>query len=147
MSTTRRLSLLALILTVMASVAAIFLATPASAASAPCSRAAKVCLDLSSQRAWLMRNGVVIYGPVRVKTGRRSLPTPAGTFHVTYKDRHHVSSIYHVAMPYAVFFHGGDAFHLGSLAVSSHGCVHLSAAAAAKFFNTLHVGDVVQIVR
>lgn len=147
MTKARRLSLIAVVLTVMASVAAIFLATPASAASVPCSRSAKVCLDLSSQRAWLLRNGVVIYGPVRVKTGRPSMPTPPGTFHVTFKDRHHVSSVYHVAMPYAVFFHGGDAFHEGSLRVSSHGCVHLSAAAAAKFFNTLHVGDTVQVVR
>jgi lipoprotein-anchoring transpeptidase ErfK/SrfK len=95
----------------------------------------------------LLRNGVVIYGPVRVRTGRPSMPTPVGRFHVTFKDRHHVSSVYHVAMPYSVFFHGGDAFHEGSLRVSSHGCVHLSAAAAAKFFNTLHVGDMVQVVR
>lgn len=147
MTRARRLSLIAVVLTVTASLAAIFLATPASAASVPCSRAAKVCLDLSSQRAWLLRNGVVIYGPVRVRTGRPSMPTPVGRFHVTFKDRHHVSSVYHVAMPYSVFFHGGDAFHEGSLRVSSHGCVHLSAAAAAKFFNTLHVGDMVQVVR
>jgi lipoprotein-anchoring transpeptidase ErfK/SrfK len=66
---------------------------------------------------------------------------------VTFKDLHHWSTIYHAAMPYSVFFHGGDAFHEGSLAVSSHGCVHLSHAAASTFFNTLRVGDEVQVVR
>jgi lipoprotein-anchoring transpeptidase ErfK/SrfK len=93
-----------------------------------------------------MHDGVVDYGPVPVKSGRPSMPTEPGTYHVTYKDRDHVSSVYHVPMPYAVFFHGGQAFHEGSLTRSSHGCVHLSRGAAATFYDTLHVGDEVQVV-
>ena len=50
-------------------------------------------------------------------------------------------------MPYSVFFNGGDAFHEGSLAVSSHGCVHLIRSAAVRFYDTPHVGDEVQGVR
>ncbi|HEX4723230.1 MAG TPA: L,D-transpeptidase [Pseudonocardiaceae bacterium] len=129
---------------------AMMLAAPAQAEAAqatPCSAAANACVDLSTQQAWLIRNGVVVYGPVKVRTGRSSAPTNPGTFHVTFKDKRHVSSIFHVAMPYSVFFNGGDAFHLGSLAVSSHGCVHLSRKAAVTFFNDLHVGDEVQVVR
>jgi lipoprotein-anchoring transpeptidase ErfK/SrfK len=50
-------------------------------------------------------------------------------------------------MPYSVFFtNSGIAFHQGSLSVPSHGCIHLSKAAAVTFFNTLSVGQVVQVV-
>jgi hypothetical protein len=129
--------------------AALMLALPAQAAAAqaPCSAAARACVDLSTQQAWLLQNGVVDYGPVTVRTGRASAPTDPGTFRVSFKDLHHVSSVYHAAMPYSVFFNGGDAFHEGSLAVSSHGCVHLTRSAAVTFFNTLQVGDEVQVVR
>jgi lipoprotein-anchoring transpeptidase ErfK/SrfK len=121
---------------------------PADAAQAtPCSAAARACVDLATQQAWLMSNGTVTYGPVAVRTGRASAPTDPGTFHVTFKDLHHRSSVFHgAAMPYSVFFNGGDAFHEGSLAVSSHGCVHLAHNAAVTFFDTLQVGDEVQVV-
>lgn len=119
----------------------------ASAATAPpCSASARACVDLSTQQGWLMNNGAVTYGPVPLRSGRSSLPTPAGVFHVTYKDKNHVSSIYHVAMPYAVFFHGGDALHEGSLVESSHGCVHLTRSAAETFYADLSVGDEVDVV-
>jgi hypothetical protein len=49
-------------------------------------------------------------------------------------------------MPYSVFFNGGDAFHADSVEVPSNGCVHLSYSAARTFYNTLQVGDVVQVV-
>ena len=41
-----------------------------------------------------------------------------------------MSSIYDAPMPYSVFFNGGIAFHQGSVRVTSHGCVHLTATAA-----------------
>jgi lipoprotein-anchoring transpeptidase ErfK/SrfK len=117
-----------------------------AATAAPCSAAARACVDLGTQQAWLMDNGAVTYGPISVRTGRASAPTDPGTFHVTYKDRDHVSSVYHVAMPYSVFFNGGDAFHEGSLAESSHGCVHLSRSAAETFYAGLAPGDEVEVV-
>ncbi len=120
----------------------------AATSSAPCSASARACVDLSTQQAWLMRNGSVSYGPVPVATGKASAPTAPGTFAVFWKDLHHRSSIFHNApMPYSVFFNGGDAFHQDSVAVGSNGCVHLSRAAAQTFYNTLNVGDVVQVVR
>ena len=145
-NTLRFPALVAIGLTVAGSAALMF-ATPAQAASTPCSPAARACIDLTTQQAWLMHDGAVDYGPVPVRTGRPSLPTPAGTFHVTFKDLHHISTIYHAPMPYSVFFHGGDAFHEGSLAESSHGCVHLTHAAAVEFFDTLQPVDEVQVVR
>jgi lipoprotein-anchoring transpeptidase ErfK/SrfK len=134
----------------LAAVVLLITGTEASAApsGSPCSAAARACVDLSSQQAWLMRGGNVTYGPVPVATGKASAPTVPGTFHVTWKDLHHRSSEFHNApMPYSVFFNGGDAFHEGSLTDPSHGCVHLSRGAAATFYSSLKPGDVVQVVR
>jgi len=149
MTNARRLSAVTAVGVAAAGCAALMVAGPgtANAASTPCSAAARACVDLSTQQAWLTHNGKVTYGPVKVKTGRASAPTDPGTFHVTFRDLHHVSSVYGSPMPYSVFFNGGDAFHEGSLTVSSHGCVHLSRSAAATFYNTLRKGDVVQVVR
>ncbi|AHH99456.1 L,D-transpeptidase [Kutzneria viridogrisea] len=124
-------------------------ATPAlaSAARTPCDTAARACVDLNTQQAWLQHNGIIDYGPVPVRTGRPEAPTDPGTFRVTFKDLHHVSTIFNNApMPYSVFFNGGDAFHEGSLTDPSHGCVHLSTAAAQTFFSTLQPSDEVQVV-
>ncbi|MDQ2881260.1 MAG: L,D-transpeptidase [Actinomycetota bacterium] len=132
-------------------VAMIFATTAAAAAAtggAPCSASARACVDLSTQQAWLMRNGSVSYGPVPVATGKASAPTDPGTFTVFWKDLHHRSTLFHNApMPYSVFFNGGDAFHQDSVNVASNGCVHLTRSAAQTFYNTLQVGDVVQVVR
>jgi L,D-transpeptidase catalytic domain len=118
-----------------------------TAAGAPCSSSARACIDLSANRAWLLQGGKVQYGPVAITHGRAGFVTPPGTFRVSFKDMHHKSSLYNSApMPYSVFFNGGVAFHQGSLRQLSHGCVHLSRAAAQTFFNTLQTGDVVQVV-
>jgi lipoprotein-anchoring transpeptidase ErfK/SrfK len=120
----------------------------ASSSAAPCSAAAQACVDLSTQQAWLTRNGEVVYGPVPVATGMSSAPTDRGTFRVSWKDLDHHSSLFNNApMPYSVFFNGGEAFHEDSVEVRSNGCVHLTHSAARTFYNTLHVGDVVQVVR
>jgi len=118
-----------------------------TAAGTPCSSSARACLDLSANRAWLLQSGKVQYGPEPVTHGRKGYLTPPGTFRVSFKDIDHKSSLFNSApMPYSVFFNGGVAFHQGSLRQLSHGCVHLSRAAAQTFFNTLQTGDVVQVV-
>lgn len=101
---------------------------------------------LSSQQAWLSRNGHVIYGPVHVATGKSSFPTDPGIFRAFWKDLHHRSSEFHNApMPYSVFFNRDDAFHEDDTTIRSHGCVHLNHRAAQIFYNTLQAGDVVQV--
>jgi lipoprotein-anchoring transpeptidase ErfK/SrfK len=115
-------------------------------AGTPCSVTARACIDLSSRKAWLIRNGTVQYGPVPITSGRPGHRTPTGNYRVTFKDIDHRSSIFNNApMPYSVFFNGGIAFHQGSLSVLSHGCIHLSRAAAAMFYRSLSRGDVVQV--
>lgn len=121
---------------------------PALAAGTPCVATARACIDLSSNQTWLISGGVVQYGPAPITHGRQGFRTPAGTFRVSFKNRHHRSSIFGDApMPYSVFFNGGIAFHQGSLRELSHGCVHLSRGAAKTYFSSLNRGDVVQVVR
>jgi len=102
--------------------AVLLVAGAASAAAAPsgtpCAATARACVDLSAQRAWLLRDGTVSYGPVPVATGMASAPTHLGVYRVFWKDLHHRSSLFNNApMPYSVFFDGGEAFHEDNTAV------------------------------
>ena len=121
---------------------------PAAAAAkkVPCASTVRACVRLSTNQAWLLRDGKVVSGPVPISHGRKGFATPPGTFRVSYKNEDHVSTIYDQAMPYSVFFNGGIAFHQGSVRVKSHGCVHLTASAARTFFGELSPGDRVQVV-
>lgn len=112
-----------------------------------CSTAADACLSLSHERAVLMKNGKVVYGPVPIATGKPGEETPLGMHHVLWKDIDHRSKQFQNApMNYSVFFVNGIAFHEGDVGEQSNGCVHLSTTAAKKFYNTLDVGDNVQVV-
>ncbi len=123
-------------------------AAAAQSTAAPCASSAAACIDLSSQKAWLMNGGQVTYGPTPITSGKPGYRTPAGTFKVLWKDRDHRSRAFDNApMPYSVFFtSSGIAFHQGSLKVPSHGCIHLGRGAAVNFFNKLSAGQVVQVV-
>ncbi|HKR51643.1 MAG TPA: L,D-transpeptidase [Pseudonocardiaceae bacterium] len=123
-------------------------AVAGQSAAAPCGSSAAACINLRTQQAWLMKGGQVTYGPTPITSGKPGYRTPSGTFTVLWKDRNHRSRAFgNAPMPYSVFFtHSGIAFHQGSLKVPSHGCVHLGGNAAATFFNTLSVGQVVQVV-
>lgn len=113
---------------------------------APCVYYADACVKLSTNQAWLMKDGYVTYGPVPVRHGKPGYETPPGIFSVTFKRIDHWSTIYDAPMPYSVFFNGGIAFHEGSLDSGSGGCVRLSRADAQTFFYTLNPGDTVQVV-
>jgi lipoprotein-anchoring transpeptidase ErfK/SrfK len=120
---------------------------PAANPAVPCTVTEGACVDISAKKAWILSGGKVVYGPVSIEPGRKGYATPTGTFHVLYKEKMHYSKEFDNApMPNSVFFYPGDAFHTGSLSTPSHGCVHLSSTASLKFFNTLSVGDPVQIV-
>jgi L,D-transpeptidase catalytic domain len=139
----------ALLGTATAATAAPVLASTAAAAPAakvPCSKTVRACVRLSTNQAWLLDDGKVVSGPVPISHGRKGFATPAGSFRVSFKNEDHVSSIYDQEMPYSVFFNGGIAFHQGSVRQKSHGCIHLTAPAARKFFAELEPGDRVQVV-
>ena len=136
-------------------------ATPAQAAAAgaarvagtPCTVAASACVDLRAQRAWLIKNGTVVRGPVPIATGGPGEVTPTGdVFRVYRKDKHHTTAEFKLPngqpapMPYSVFFEdGGIAFHAGDPHKASAGCVHLNWADAVAFYNFLQIGDHVQV--
>lgn len=120
---------------------------PASAPP-PCEAKAKACVRLSTDQAWLMRDGKVVYGDASITSGDSDNPTPTGIFHVVWKDKNHVSKEYPGAeMPYSVFFDtAGRAFHEGDLDYDSAGCIHLTHDDAVRFFDYLQKGDEVEIV-
>lgn len=113
----------------------------------PCTVAAAACVDLTTQRAWLIDHGKVVRGPVPVHSGGPDRATPQGTFTVSWKDRHHVSHEQPgTPMPDSVFFAtGGIAFHEGPLTRASAGCVHLRPVDAVAFYAALKVGAQVQV--
>ena len=121
----------------------------------PCSVSAKACVDLDSQRAWLIENGKVIRGPVKIASGGNGEETPVGhSLRVYRKEKDHLSQESRLPngqpapMPWSVFFEdGGIAFHSGSPSRSSGGCIHLEPVDAEAWFNYLQIGDQVQVVK
>ncbi len=107
------------------------------------------CVDLTHQRLWIQDGSRIVYGPVQVRTGRRGYATRDGLFHVYWRDLHHVSSLYNVAMPYSQFFSGGQALHAVGIPMStppgSHGCVNMTMHDAAKVWGLLRLGSPVDV--
>ncbi|CAB0538764.1 L,D-transpeptidase [Corynebacterium diphtheriae] len=126
---------------------------PAPAPAAPafdrgsCPPAARACIDLAQQRAWLQQDGRVVYGAVPISSGRPGWETPRGVFHVNRKVKDEISREFNNApMPYSVYFtNNGIAFHQDNPNVMSHGCIHLWHNDAMTFFNTLQYGDMVYV--
>jgi hypothetical protein len=125
----------------------------------PCTTTARACVDLESDHAWLIKDGKVTRGPVKVSSGGRGKATPTGhSLRVYRKEKDHKSKESLIKtgpkkgqpapMPYSVFFEdGGIAFHSGSPSVASAGCIHLNTADAVAWFNFLQIGDQVQVVK
>jgi len=112
-------------------------------------RAKVVCADLKSQTVWIAEHGVITWGPYPIRSGRDGYETRKGLFHVQSKDIDHVSSIFGSPMPYAMFFSGGQAFHISDRylydPLGSHGCVHILPKVAKKMWNRVDVGTTVQV--
>ncbi|MFF3953084.1 peptidoglycan-binding protein [Streptomyces sp. NPDC001890] len=89
-----------------------------------------LCISKNSRTLSWMIDGRVM-SSMDVRFGSQYTPTREGTFSVYWKSRHHVSSIYHTAMPYAMFFSGGQAVHYSADFAArgyngaSHGCVNV----------------------
>ena len=86
--------------------------------------------------------------------GCAGMRTREGQFKINFKSRHHVSTIYHTPMPYAMFFSGGQAVHYSSdfaargYAGCSHGCVNIrNKTKIAWVFDQMRVGDRVVVYR
>lgn len=89
-----------------------------------------LCIDKSTRKLRWMVDGQAVR-VFDVRFGSELTPTREGSFTVFEKSRNHVSTIYHTAMPFAMFFSGGQAVHYSSDFAargyngSSHGCVNV----------------------
>jgi hypothetical protein len=116
------------------------------------SAATKVCVDLTSQVVWVTKAGKRTYGPVPVRSGRKNLTTPAGTFKIQDKKVTTVSSIFGVKLPYWQRFYRDMGFHQTTTYLydpkipGSHGCLNLLPADAKALFGITARGTVVQII-
>ncbi|WUL23738.1 L,D-transpeptidase family protein [Streptomyces sp. NBC_00353] len=110
-----------------------------------------LCISKNSQTlAWMIDGQVV--SAMDVRFGSQYTPTRDGTFSIYWKSRHHVSTIYHTAMPYAMFFSGGQAVHYSAdfaargYSGASHGCVNVrDEGKIAALFDQVRTGDKVVI--
>lgn len=120
----------------------------------PCTATARACVDINNKQAWLIKDGKIFRGPVRVSTGKPGSDTQTGNvFRVYRKEKDYKSNEFRMPngqpspMPNAVFFHdGGIAFHAGNPAIRSNGCVRLAYADSVVWFNHLQLGDQVQVM-
>ncbi|ATL25783.1 L,D-transpeptidase [Streptomyces formicae] len=102
------------------------------------------CVDLTRQILWVQTGRKLVFAPVPVRTGRDGLETRRGWQRIYWKNRDHFSTIYHVAMPYAQFFNGGQALHgtrADLFSSGSGGCVNMAVGDAARLYALLKKGD------
>ncbi|WP_443080698.1 L,D-transpeptidase family protein [Streptomyces sp. PTD5-9] len=110
-----------------------------------------LCISKNSRTLSWMIDGRVV-SSMDVRFGSQYTPTREGTFSVYWKSRHHVSTIYHTAMPYAMFFSGGQAVHYSAdfaargYQGASHGCVNVrDEGKIAALFDQVKTGDKVVV--
>jgi peptidoglycan hydrolase-like protein with peptidoglycan-binding domain len=124
---------------------------PAGKLDPRCTTGRAMCVSKTTRTLSWVVDGKVL-ATMDVRFGAQYTPTREGLFHVTFKSRDHVSTIYHTAMPYAMFFSGGQAVHYSAdfaargYAGASHGCVNVrDKAAIARLFDQVRVGDKVVV--
>ncbi|MFE0172655.1 L,D-transpeptidase family protein [Streptomyces sp. NPDC059002] len=112
-----------------------------------------LCIAKSTRTLTWMVDGKAV-STMDVRFGAQYTPTREGTFSVYWKSRHHVSTLYHTAMPYAMFFSGGQAVHYSSDFAAtgyngaSHGCVNVrDQKKIARLFAEVRKGDKVVVYK
>jgi peptidoglycan hydrolase-like protein with peptidoglycan-binding domain len=112
-----------------------------------------MCIDkTTSTLRWVVDGKVLQLLDARFGSTISNTPTREGLFHVYLKDADHVSHMFGSAMPYSMFFSGGQAVHYSSdfAAVgyngASHGCVNIRDYDGIKWlFSQVRVGDKVVV--
>ncbi|MFG2326861.1 L,D-transpeptidase family protein [Streptomyces sp. NPDC048568] len=126
---------------------------PAAAPDPRCTTGRVLCVSKSSRTLRWMVDGRTV-STMAVRFGSQRTPTREGVFEVYWKSREHWSTLYDTAMPYALFFSGGQAVHYSydfaarGYAGASHGCVNVRDEAAIKdLFAQVRNGDKVVVYR
>lgn len=124
---------------------------PAAAPDPRCLTGRVLCISKTTRTLRWMVDGRTV-STVAVRFGTQYTPTREGVFRIYWKSRHHVSTLYHSPMPYAMFFSGGQAVHYSydfaarGYAGGSHGCVNVrDETAIAQLFGQVRVGDKVVV--
>jgi lipoprotein-anchoring transpeptidase ErfK/SrfK len=113
-----------------------------------------VCIDLTQQTAWAVRDGAVVWGPAVVRTGTQHVEegekTPTGTYKIDRKNPHEWSKPFKVDLPYWQAFNGGIGFHQTTTYIhdasnGSHGCVNLLPEDAVALWRLTSVGTTVTV--
>lgn len=110
-----------------------------------------MCASKTTNKMHWVVNGKIL-ATVDVRYGRPGLETREGTFNVFRKSRHHVSSIYGTAMPWSMFFSGGQAVHYSADFArrgwngGSAGCINVRDAATLDWiYSQVRIGDKVVV--
>jgi lipoprotein-anchoring transpeptidase ErfK/SrfK len=118
-----------------------------------CATGTALCIDKTSRKLRYVVNGTVKL-TLDVRFGAKATATREGSFSVGWKSRNHVSTLYHSAMPFAMFFSGGQAVHYSSDFAArgyngaSHGCVNVRDYNGIQWlFGQVKVGDKVIVYR
>ncbi|MEV5877093.1 L,D-transpeptidase family protein [Streptomyces sp. NPDC052101] len=124
---------------------------PAGAPDPRCMTGRVLCIDKTTRTLRWMVGGRTV-STTAVRFGTQYTPTREGVFHVYWKARNWVSTLYHSPMPYAMFFSRGQAVHYSydfaarGYAGGSHGCVNVrDEAAIQQLFAQVRVGDKVVV--
>ncbi len=109
-----------------------------------------ICVDLTQQTAWVVRDGRLVLTPTVTRTGMAGYATPAGTYHVFRRNVREWSNPYSVWLPYWQAFNGGMGFHetttyLHEASIGSHGCVNLLHNDAVALWNAATNGTTVRV--
>ena len=125
---------------------------PAGGLDARCMTGRVLCIDKTDRVLRWVVNGKPLLEMDARFGATPATPTREGVFHVYWKDRDHVSSIFESQMPDAMFFSGGQAVHYSSdfaargYAGASHGCVNIRDRANLDWlFDQVNVGDTVVV--
>ena len=118
-----------------------------------CTTGRVLCIDkTSSTLRWVVDGDVAQTLDARFGSTISNTPTREGVFSVYWKDADHVSNEFGSAMPYSMFFSGGQAVHYSSdfaargYAGASHGCVNIRDYDGIKWlFSQVDVGDKVVV--
>ncbi|HSI82288.1 MAG: ankyrin repeat domain-containing protein [Candidatus Methylacidiphilales bacterium] len=114
----------------------------------PDEKAMRLEVSLSKQTVTVYQDGKVLTTSP-VSTGRPGYKTPSGTYVVTHKYEHWISTLYHAPMPFFMRLSCGSfGLHAGALPgyPASHGCIRMPLERVKEFFQFVELGTVCTIV-
>jgi lipoprotein-anchoring transpeptidase ErfK/SrfK len=109
-----------------------------------------ICVDLTQQTVYVMKNGKVSVKPTVTRTGMKGYRTPTGTFKINKRTKKEWSNPYKVWMPYWQRFVGGVGLHQTTTYLhdgwrGSHGCINLLPADAKQLYGIGKIGMTVKV--